>query len=199
MMNATEQSSFGGKDMSQKIENAREKLMTSGRNFLLRNRDGKNGKFSVRDLTTECDMALGTFYRYFQSKDDLVRQILSEEWDKMIDSLDPIMQSDTTLFEKVRGIYEQIDEFESNYRFSAMGLLNSSAESLSFREQNMRKMYDKIEAFLQQEIDCGRLVLSADLKSASYLLVQLFISTGRNPAMSFEDLWACMTFRDTSC
>lgn len=80
-----------------------------------------------------------------------------------------------------------------------MGLLNSSAESLSFREQNMRKMYDKIEAFLQREIDCGRLVLSADLKSASYLLVQLFISTGRNPAMSFEDLWACMTFRDTSC
>jgi len=185
--------------MSQKIENAREKLMMSGRNFLLRNRDGKNGKFSVRDLTTECDMALGTFYRYFQSKDDLVRQILSEEWDKMIDSLDPIMQSDTTLFEKVRGIYEQIDEFESNYRFSTMGLLNSSAESLSFREQNMRKMYDKIEAFLQREIDCGRLVLSADLKSASYLLVQLFISTGRNPAMSFEDLWACMTFRDTSC
>lgn len=86
--------------MSQKIENAREKLMTSGRNFLLRNRDGKNGKFSVRDLTTECDMALGTFYRYFQSKDDLVRRILSEEWDRMIDSLNPIMQSDTTLFER---------------------------------------------------------------------------------------------------
>lgn len=184
--------------MSQRIENAREKLMDAGRQYLLQNRDGGGEKFSVRAVTAQCDMALGTFYRYFESKDDLIQQILAAEWGAAIDALDPIIEGDAPLYEKVRGIYGQICTFEENYRYSAAALLNRSAENAAFRETHMQRMYDRIEQFLQHEIARGSLVLSADLSSASYLLVQLFIATGRNPKMDFDDLWACMIFRDTS-
>jgi hypothetical protein len=80
-------------DMAQKLENARGSLMKYGKNFLLQNRDGLAGRFNVRDLTSGCGMALGTFYRYFDSKDDLVRQIMMEDWMKIMRSIDSEIQS----------------------------------------------------------------------------------------------------------
>ena len=74
-----------GNRMAVKLENARESLMECGKDFLLQNRDGKAGKINVRDLTARCGMALGTFYHYFDSKDDLVRQIMNAYTIKPID------------------------------------------------------------------------------------------------------------------
>ena len=59
--------------MSRRINNARPALMQQGRLFLMNNQDGRLGKFNLRELTAQCGMASGTFYRYFKSKDDLIR------------------------------------------------------------------------------------------------------------------------------
>ena len=63
-------------------------MMEYGREFLLHNQDGKAGRLNIRELTARCGMALGTFYRYFDSKDDLVRQIMMEDWLKVKENID---------------------------------------------------------------------------------------------------------------
>lgn len=184
--------------MAQRIENARQKLMDCGRAGLQKNEGGQYGRLSIRELTTECGIALGTFYRYFNSKEDLVLQILEEDWNQVLDQLDGLMHTEATLYEKVRSMYEVISEFERSYRYSVMSLFSKNAENGAFREKNMQRLYDCIETFLQKEIDRGTLGLAADLDSAAFLLVELIISTARNPRMEFDDLWKCMTFQDKS-
>ena len=184
--------------MAQRIENARQKLMERGRICLLGTETGQYGRLGIRELTADCGIALGTFYRYFKSKDDLVLQILKEDWDKMLARLDELMLADLSLYEKIRGMYEVVSDYERGYRYSAMQLFSANEENLAFREENMLRLYERIKALLKSEIDRGSLVLTADLDSAAYLLVELIIATAKNPRMDFDDLWRCMIFQDNS-
>jgi AcrR family transcriptional regulator len=185
-------------DMAQKLENARGSLMKYGKNFLLQNRDGLAGRFNVRDLTSGCGMALGTFYRYFDSKDDLVRQIMMEDWMKIMRSIDSEIQSSRSLYEKLKFIYVQICNFEQVYRYSAMNLLSQTEENRVFKEKRLEDLQNKVADFLTAEIDRNELQLTAKTDAAAYLLIQLISATARNPALSFDDLWQCMNFRDIS-
>jgi AcrR family transcriptional regulator len=182
--------------MPQQIENAKEVLMSCGKKHMLSENSGK--LLNVRELTAECHMAVGTFYHYFNSKDDLIRQIMDADWTKIIDSMDPIIAGTLSLHDKVEAAYRMIAEFDSHYRSSALAQLTPSEENDLFREKGLRLLYDKIRLFLQSEINAGRIELSASPDSAAYLLVQLFLATGRNPAMDFEELWKCMTFYERS-
>ncbi|MCI2048323.1 MAG: TetR/AcrR family transcriptional regulator [Lachnospiraceae bacterium] len=184
--------------MAQKLENARGSLMKYGKNFLLQNRDGLAGRFNVRDLTSGCGMALGTFYRYFDSKDDLVRQIMMEDWMKIMRSIDSEIQSSRSLYEKLKFIYVQICNFEQVYRYSAMNLLSQTEENRVFKEKCLEDLQNKVADFLTAEIDRNELQLTAKTDAAAYLLIQLISATARNPALSFDDLWQCMNFRDIS-
>jgi AcrR family transcriptional regulator len=187
-----------GNRMAVKLENARESLMECGKDFLLQNRDGKAGKINVRDLTARCGMALGTFYHYFDSKDDLVRQIMLEDWLEIMKNVDSIIESDGSLYEKLKFIYLQICGFEETYRYSSLNQLSQTAENRKFKEKCMKDLQDKISDFLSAEIDRNELQLSAKIDAASYLLIQLISAAARNPALSFNDLWQCMNFRDMS-
>jgi AcrR family transcriptional regulator len=187
-----------GNRMAVKLENARGSLMKYGKNFLLQNRDGLAGRFNVRDLTSGCGMALGTFYRYFDSKDDLVRQIMMEDWMKIMRSIDSEIQSSRSLYEKLKFIYVQICNFEQVYRYSAMNLLSQTEENRVFKEKCLEDLQNKVADFLTAEIDRNELQLTAKTDAAAYLLIQLISATARNPALSFDDLWQCMNFRDIS-
>lgn len=184
--------------MSRKIDHAREDLMAAGRNFLLQNREGRLGRFNIRDITTECNMALGTFYRYFKSRDDLARQILADDWETVLNSVDTVLRGEGTLYEKVKFIYEQVSRYDNTYRLSAMELFAPTKENLKFMENVSARLTEKLKLFLQTELDRGDILLDARLDSAAYLLTQLFFVTGRNPAMDFEELWKCMNFKDLS-
>ena len=184
--------------MSKQIENARESLMKCGKDFLLNNPDGKAGKFKVRDLTSQCGMALGTFYHYFYSKDDLARQIIMEDWLHIMHSIDAIIQGSNCLYEKVKQIYTEIFYFEKTYRYSALNLLSPTEENQIFKKECFVLFQEKIRDFLITEINNKKLHLDADPEKAAYLLLNIFSATARNPNMNFEDLWMCMSFRDIS-
>mgnify|MGYP001396224723 CR=1 FL=1 len=181
--------------MSQKIANARERLMVNAREFLLKNEEGNLGKFNIRDLTARSGMALGTFYHYFSSKDDLIIQIMEEEWQQIIAEIRPVSAMPISVYEKVRFLYEKLAAFERRYSRSAMLLLPPTPENLAHRKKDEEEMYSLIRTFLGDETDRGELMIQTSLEVAAYMLVQVFFAAARNPVMTFEDLWQCMTFR----
>jgi AcrR family transcriptional regulator len=184
--------------VAQKIENARETLMASGKKFLMNNKDGRFGKFNVRSLTAECSMASGTFYHYFESKDDFVIQIMEDDWSKVITAIDHAADMNSSLREKVENIYKSISSFGIDYRYSALGLISPTEKNMDKRKKSEDKMYAHIQLFLMREIELGEIELAANVESASYFLVQLFLAAVRKPEMSFDQLWKCMNFRDKS-
>jgi hypothetical protein len=95
-------------------------------------------------------------------------------------------------------IYVQICNFEQVYRYSAMNLLSQTEENRVFKEKCLEDLQNKVADFLTAEIDRNELQLTAKTDAAAYLLIQLISATARNPALSFDDLWQCMNFRDIS-
>ena len=183
--------------MPRKINNARSRLIVKAREFLIKNRNGENGKLDLRTLTGDCNIALGTFYHYFGSKDDLVKQVLEEDWNSILSDDMTFGNEEMSLHDKVRCMYDRIDEFDRNYRLSALEQLPASIENVEYRRKMSQKMVDRIALFLVKEIDSGRVKFKADVYNAAYLLMELFLATSRNPHMNFEELWECMNFQDT--
>jgi AcrR family transcriptional regulator len=184
--------------MAQKIENARLELMEAARKFLTFNKNGRLGRFDVRTITAQCGMATGTFYHYFSSKDDLVIQVMLDDWNKIITRIEKTTSGKGSLRSKIEVIYNELNRFESDYIYSAMRLITPTKEHIETKQRNEKMMYDIVKSFLQDEIECGDLELSADTDTASYMLVQILLSAGRNPNMSFDELWKCMNFRDNT-
>jgi len=181
--------------MSQRINDARKLLLRHGREFLIANRDGHLGKLNIRDLTTDCGMAMGTFYHYFTCKDDLVIQIMDEDWQRIIEEVGPLALQDEPLYDKLKFIYERITRFASDYVESTMALLSPSTANTAHRVKQEHSMNDLIKLFLKMEVERGELILHADYDSAAYLLIKLFMAAGRNPAITFDTMWRCMNFR----
>jgi AcrR family transcriptional regulator len=117
------------KRLPEKIKNAREALLREGRRFLMENQDGRYGKFSVRELTSRCAMASGTFYHYFASKDELVLELMETDWAGVIDAIEPLAASDRPLRGKAELIYDMVTDFQRRYYLSAMSLMSPTPKN----------------------------------------------------------------------
>lgn len=181
--------------MPRKLDHIRQTLLENGKAYLLQNEDGRYGKFNLRELTRQSGIALGTFYHYFEDKDDLVRQIMQEDWDSILKELDAIELSEEPLRDKIWKLYQPITAFTKRYHYAAIAFFRMDQQNQEFQKKNMTQMTDRIKAFLQREVQRGVLLLEADYDDAAYLLLQLFFATSRNPGMDFDDLWKCMNFQ----
>jgi len=173
------------------IENAQEKLLTQGRKMLVTQ---GYGYLNIKALAAGCGMSTGSVYSYFRGKDDLVEQIMERDWNKVI----AVTQAETCktapLVEKLERIYDAFVRFENDFHLSAGGNMRISQVDSEFRARNMRQMYDAVASLLQAEIARGLMPQDLDTRSTAYILVQLFTSAGRNPGITFDDLWSCLAF-----
>jgi AcrR family transcriptional regulator len=95
--------------MPDKIENAREILLEHGRAMLLQS---GYGGLKVRDVTRQCGMASGTFYSYFQNKDELVFQLMDQGWSSLFEKIRAAMGSELPLHDKLAVTFREIDTRE---------------------------------------------------------------------------------------
>ena len=65
----------GGTRTERKRERTRREILTAGRRVLA----AKGPDMTVRDVTAEADVAVGTFYNYFEGPDDLIDEVMRDE------------------------------------------------------------------------------------------------------------------------
>ncbi len=70
--------------MPKVIENVREQLLKEARNQV-----AKNGyrKTTVRSVAGACNIAVGTVYNYFKSKDMLIASFMADDWIQCVDNI----------------------------------------------------------------------------------------------------------------
>ncbi len=61
-------------------DNIKEQILTTTRRLVI---ECGYSKVAIRDIARECGIATGTFYNYFQSKQEILSALLSDDWDKM--------------------------------------------------------------------------------------------------------------------
>lgn len=169
------------------IENLRETIVLEGRK-LLSNKGYK--ELNVREIAKNCNIALGTFYNYFSTKDELILEIVREDWRRISDLIERLKSTDESCKEKFRKIYLSLELFISSYIsiFIAMAMLqNYSHDHMS--NDKFHLLYGKASELI--DIEKKKNLIHSPL--SSYKLAQLIISNliylNTNKYISFDELY----------
>lgn len=98
--------------MAKIIENINDNVLKEGKKILLE--DGYQ-KMTLRLVASKCNIATGTVYNYFKSKDELVATIMLEDWMKLLEKTKPKLEQAKNMNDGFKMIFEMIHEYASIY------------------------------------------------------------------------------------
>jgi len=76
---------------------------------------------TIAEITETADIATGTFYNYFQSKEDLLKYVLTQKIDEVKSLLEELNQSSITPREKIYRIFSIAGKlYEDNQQFFSL-------------------------------------------------------------------------------
>lgn len=170
--------------MPQRIAHARELLLSCGKRHLA---GGRAGSFSIHALTEECGMSVGTFYQYFRSKDELLMQVLAQDWSVRVDAT--AAPDELSLQERLRRLYGGLRQFEQDDWPAAAGLFRSTEDYLLFRSRNVRQLCAAMEGVLRRG---GTRPPESGAETAAFVLTEVLLSAARDSQLTFDELWRCL-------
>lgn len=114
--------------MPKVIENIREAILKSAKNTLLA--DGYDG-LSLRGVSKQCNIAVGTIYNYFPSKLALIAAIMLEDWTKQLEEMQRNCDNAENVEAGIKSIYSNLREFAVLYQ----DVWNMSMHSKEVRDE----------------------------------------------------------------
>ncbi|BBF43488.1 transcriptional regulator, TetR family [Lachnospiraceae bacterium KM106-2] len=125
------------------IENLRENILVEARKELFE--DGYQA-FNIRTVAAKCEVAVGTFYNYFSSKDMVIASVVLEDWMKSLDQMKRKVERAEELFTGLEAIYGELLAFEELYHNIFQ---NSTAV---YSKYSSRERHQKLRSQLEEPI-----------------------------------------------
>ena len=162
------------------IKNVKEDLLTEGKKQLL-----SNGylNLNIRNITKECNIGTGTFYNYFKNKEQLVIDILSNDWTSVLKISNEILEEDISFKEKLIVISNNINDFLKNYRL----IFSEMAKHTSKNHYVIEPMYETLEKLIDIHIEKGEINPPISSDKFAYFLLNNLILTSRSE-LTIDDL-----------
>ncbi len=95
------------------IKGLHESILTAVRTRLL-TEDGVPAPMTIRDISDECGIAVGTIYNYFDSKEDMVASVMLEDWKEMCSGLEKKLPKQERE-DGIRMVYEGVRDFSKKF------------------------------------------------------------------------------------
>lgn len=131
--------------MPKKLDNIREKAIAETRNVL---EEQGYGALAMRDIAKKCEVAVGTMYNYFPSKEYLTGCVVLEDWKAVYENMISAAASSDTIYQGLRGIYELMYEFVMQHQYLTSFDAGDSKSPYDFHERHM-VLLKQIEELLQ--------------------------------------------------
>lgn len=183
---------------SRKPRARREMLRTAAELFRAKGFD----RITMEDVARELGLLKGSLYYYFDSKQEILDEILVAPRRHLLDQFERIVGSDATADEKLRqAITEFITAFDIEYPAMSVAVyerFDQSAEQRSNIQLLRRRIQGILEQIVQQGVEEGRF-LTESPKMATFAIVGMCnwlstwyekggSSTSRRIAENFADL-----------
>ncbi|MEA4900920.1 TetR/AcrR family transcriptional regulator [Desulfitobacterium sp.] len=173
------------------IENLKETIILESRNLL--SQKGYND-FNVREIAKKCNIALGTFYNYFPTKDEVVMEIVREDWWEISNLVDQLMTTDEPFKEKIRKIYLSLRQFISSYIliFIEMAAIKKPSNRISCDHESPDKfylLYNKLSELIDIERTKGHINSSLSSYKLAQFIMSNLIYLNRNEYITFDELY----------
>ena len=94
---------------------------------------------SIRKIATQCGVATGTVYNYYNSKNEIIVEILLNEWNLMLKRIDQNAKSVSEVIDKLEIMFNELNYFMTNvhgYWFQTHPINNDS-------NMNVSKIHEK--------------------------------------------------------
>lgn len=175
------------------ISNLKEELMIKGKEILVNK--GYNS-LNIRDLAKSCNIGIGTFYNYYQNKDEIVKAIIKTDWEKIIVSINTEIECDNLDFkERIHIIYGGVSEFLKNYLDTFMVMISNG--SRNHREKN-DKILIPYENILKKVLifhkDKGDINYQIEDEKLAKLILNNIIFICRDKSISFDEFYLSLDF-----
>lgn len=171
--------------MPKLLENARENIIEEGRKTLI---SSNYYDFSIRNIAKKCNIATGTIYNYFKSKDELVLEIITDDWVKTLDLVDKLTTDDTELKTKLEKIYLSLQNFLDKY----ISVFYQISEQEGYKTKDMSRFSDiylKMEMLLDNEKLKGHIHSPLSTKKLSHLIISNFTYMCKTKYISFDEFY----------
>ncbi len=99
--------------MAKIIENLNSDIQTAGKKILLE--DGYK-QMTLRLVANKCNIATGTIYNYFKSKDALVATIMFKDWKDLLEKTGPEVTNSKKAIDGLELIFNMIKDYTSIYQ-----------------------------------------------------------------------------------
>lgn len=162
------------------IKNVREDLLAEGKKELL-----ANGylNLNIRNITKKCNIGTGTFYNYFKNKEQLVLDILSTDWNDILDDSNEIIEKDISFKEKLSIISNDINGFLKNYRL----IFSEMAKHTSKNHYVIDPMYKILEEIINIHIEKEEINPPISSDKLAYFLLNNLILVSRSK-LTLDDI-----------
>ena len=98
---------------------------------------------NIRKIARECDIAIGSVYYYFPSKDELMIEVIESVWEDIF-RIEEMDSQDISFVDFIEKIFNHTEEGIKKYPNFF------SIHSLTFKAQNMNKAKDSMAKFIDK-------------------------------------------------
>jgi AcrR family transcriptional regulator len=166
------------------IENIKETILQTAKNALLVN--GYNG-LSLRWVSKQCNIAVGTIYNYFPSKLTLIAAIMLEDWTRQLEKMQKDCANAKSAETGIQSIFDNLREFAALYR----DVWNMSMHSKEVREEMLnygsrhQMLVEQLVGVIHALLD--RFKLSSDMFLSHFIANSLLVYM-MEPDFEYEQL-----------
>ena len=167
--------------MPKVIEDLRENILKVSKRILL-NADYQS--LTIRRVATECHVAVGTVYNYFESKDILVATIMLDDWLKKLERAKEVSLQATTAVEGLLAVSQAISDFTRLYEraWAQNGTPTQTNEMLRSHHAVLLNQITDIIIPVLERFDC---LLTKGLPT---FLAESLLSISTHSSLSKDDL-----------
>ncbi|MHC1684818.1 MAG: TetR/AcrR family transcriptional regulator [Clostridiaceae bacterium] len=167
------------------LENIRELLVAEGRSVLLK----KSYKdFNIREISKNVGIGIGTFYNYFNNKEELAIEIFMTDWRKVLLHLDVLKTTDISFYDKLNYLYKDLQSFLNSYLpiFYEIAFINGS---FNRDAGHMNLMYEKLEELIDIEKQKGTITNQLSSIKLSKFILSNLSSLCKDQYLTFDEFY----------
>lgn len=168
------------------IENLRDTILSVAKNIVI---EEDYDRLTMRKVSEESGIAVGTIYNYFPTKQALMIQLLEDYWYEYLIIIDEIDHSETDFYGKLSKIFIKLEEFLNT--FMEVWLKNSRPgyddDSRSRKDIFTEKLIVKLEEILTEAEKTGEINLILDSHELANFLLMNFIMMAQMKQFKYEN------------
>ena len=151
------------------ILNLRDRILENARTLL--EREGYNG-LAMRRVAASCNIALGTVYNYFPSKDMLAGAMIAQDWFKVLERMDLDIRNTTDVHDGLCAVADGLEKFQAAHAEIWKQYGSTSGSGYSYPERHA-VLVDALAKRISDVLKAGK---CEDEKTVCTLLAEAMIS-----------------------